>query len=342
MNLYIIKLRQLLEKFKLDAIIIYANSHEDSAMKAIAGTFSILQDHILITKNEVFISTPSYLVADLKQRTNLSILSAPGENETIFPISKILGLNRKIGIAGFFKHADLEIIKPSVVIDLNKQIKIITKFKSDQYICSLQKHSQTLSKIVTSLKFRSGETQVDKANKIRKKLVNKNYDLAFPVCITNGKDLLETTSLSAGNKKINSPDVICVDMGIKKDIFTTDMTRMFFVNNDKAKSVYALIQNIHNEVIQHIVSPKIRFADILDTYDKIVNQSGHEIKMSREDFGHGIGFSLHEEPMLEKSNDIIGTNIVFTIEPTFETEFGLMRIEDMIGILSNGKVLKLT
>ena len=49
-----------------------------------------------------------------------------------------------------------------------------------------------------------------------------------------------------------------------------------------------------------------------------------------------------DEKILEQANRKIGTNIVFTIEPSFDTVFGKMRIEDIIAITSTGKVINLT
>jgi Xaa-Pro aminopeptidase len=65
-------------------------------------------------------------------------------------------------------------------------------------------------------------------------------------------------------------------------------------------------------------------------------------KVENNDFGHGIGFALHEYPTVENQDSKIGTNIIFTIEPTIQTQFGKMRIENMVSIDSKGSVKILT
>ncbi len=342
MNLNILKIRELIKKFNLDAVIIYANGYEDSLMKAISETYSVLQDHILVTKNAAFISTPSYLVSDLGKRTVIPILPAPGENLTIIPISEKVGANKRVGIAGFFKYSDLVKLKPSFVLDLNLHVRELIRFKSDKYIDTLGKHARFLSNTIKNLVFQQGQNQLKIEKDLYKIFLEKEYNLAFPICITSGKDLVKSTSLSASNKTIVNRDVICVDVGIKKDIFTTDITRMFFLKNKQAENAYKFIKNIHQKIITEFLTPKIHFSQIIDEYKKLAKGNSAILKVEDIDFGHGIGFSLHENPMVEEDKGAVGANIVFTLEPTFVTKFGLMRIEDMIGIKSNGMILKLT
>lgn len=342
MDKNILKLRELINKFRLDAIIIYANGYEDSFFKAVTGTFSILQDHIVITQRDVFVSTPSYLVPELEKRTNMPILPAEGESLTILPILKKLGKNKRIGIAGFFKFSDLKKLSPSFIIDLNPNLSDLIKFKSDDYIDQMAFHTKFLSKTINELSFYRGINQLNIKRLLDKKFAGEQFNLAFPILIISGEDLKKTTSLSASNKMIEKNDVVCVDVGIKKEIFVTDMARMFFVNNKNAMQLYKFIKDVHEEIIAEFLTPETRFSEIISEYKKRVRKNREIIKVLEKNFGHGIGFSLHEKPMVEDDQGIIGKNIVFTLEPTFVTKFGLMRIEDMIAIKSDGKVLKLT
>lgn len=342
MNYYIKGFRKLLRKKKLDAILIYANAYNDRYMKAVCGTYSVLQNYILVTQSSVYISEARYLVEDLRKRTTLRILPSKGEALNIYPIREALGTGKRIGIVGDCKYKDIKVLEPSIVLEFTSYSELLLRHKIDEYIEALRKHARNLESIMDSVRIKGGEKQTDIARRIKKRILDSNYDLAFPICVTSGKDLLRSTSLLASEKKIRDNDIICIDMGIKSGIYNTDRTRMYFLKERQAKNLYKRIKDLHTDIIENELNSKMTGKDIVEKYKRNFSNVEGVKDVLEEDFGHGIGFGLHEEPMLERSDDCIGKNTVFTIEPTFVTKYGKMRVEDMVGILSNGIVINLT
>ena len=175
-------------------------------------------------------------------------------------------------------------------------------------------------------------TQEGIAAEFHARAAKQGCNLSFPVCVTSGEDLRISTCLSPKNKLIRNSDIICIDAGLKQDIFTTDMTRMFFLRNPEAEKIYKQLMFAHHEIIDKFIDPELKWTSLINEYQGRFDEIPGVKRCLKEDFGHGIGFALHEHPMLEKSKDIIGCNIIFTIEPTFVTKFGMMRFEYMIAI----------
>ena len=342
MNHYLEKFRQLLLQNRLDALLIYANGYDDRFMRALAGTYSILQDYLLITKTGFIISEPSYLIPETQRRTNVELIPASGEDLIIEPIIKILGPNKRIGIIGNCRFRDVEKLNPSFTVDLTTQTDEIIRFKTDEFIERISKSAEILAKIIETTKIISGENQLEVDKQIKLAIIGSGSQLAFPPCVTSGNDLNISTCLSPKDKHFSDSDIACIDAGLKNDIFTTDMTRMFFVNHPRGQEIYRNLYQKHLEILNGQITKETLFSKLIRMYQEIGETTRGVIKLLPEDFGHGIGFGLHEPPMLEKTDGKIGANIVFTIEPTFVTKFGMMRFEDMIAIDSKGDVKILT
>jgi Xaa-Pro aminopeptidase len=234
-------------------------------------------------------------------------------------------------------------LRPAKIIDLTEEAHEIILHKTDEYISALQKHAVITAEFLKKVQFQPGDTGAARAKKIFEKAIDKNYQLSFPTCVTSGEDLFKTTTVVASETKIKKRDMVCIDMGLKQGIYTTDITRMFFVNNPEAEKIYKEFVAIHNDIIAHFVSPEKTFREVILRYQERLKGNKDIKEVLDDDFGHSIGFALHETPAcIEKTSRTIGRNIVFTLEPTFITKFGKMRIEDMIGIYSNGKVVNLT
>lgn len=341
-NIYLEKFRRLLTQNKVDALLIYANGYDDRFMRALTGTYSILQDYLFITWTDFVISEPGYLIPETKRRTNIELIPADGEDLVIEPIVKILGSNKRMGFIGNCRFRDVEKLNPSFTVDLTTQADQIIRFKTDEFIDKISKPAGILAQIIEGIKIFSGVNQLEVDKRIKQKIIASDGQFAFPPCVTSGNDLNISTCLSPKDKHFSDSDIVCIDAGLKNDIFTTDMTRMFFINHQKGEEIYRSLYQKHLEILNEKVAKETLFSELIGMYREIAEITIGVIKLLSEDFGHGIGFGLHEPPMLEKTDGKIGVNIVFTIEPTFVTKFGMMRFEDMVAINSKGQIEILT
>jgi len=338
------KFHQLLVNQKLDFIIISAANHQDGFFKAALNTHSILSSILVISSKKNFLIEPIYLKPQRQQtilQNKLTFISVSSDRLVNSGLSQVISLNKKIGIIGHADFFTINQLKPKKIIDLTSKATQIIQFKSDQQIKEIHALAKKLSKIFKSLKLKPNINQLDLQKTIKTQIAKLNLDLAFPICITSGQDLKSNTCLNAANKKIKSQDIVCLDIGLKNNLFFTDMTRMKFINHPKAKQLFSLIKKNHHAIINQSLNLNLKFSQLPSIYQKHFAKF-QDIKIKSIDFGHGIGFFLHETPIIEKSNQFIGKNIIFTLEPTFQTKFGLMRVEDMIAINSKGKVDILT
>lgn len=342
MNYYRQQFKKLLTAHDLDHVLVYANTYNGRFMKAIAGTCPLQQNYIIISKHADYLTETRYFLLDIKRRTAMKLLATEGEDYGFIEVMKKVGSGKNVGIVGDFKYQDFASLQPARIVDLTEEAHKIILHKTDEYISVTQKHARVTAEILSKIEFQPGDTGATHAQTIFRTAVQKNYDLSFSTCITSGEDLFETTTVVAGKKKIRRKDMVCIDMGLKQGIYTTDITRMFFVNQPEAQQIYKSIVAIHNDIIAHFVSPEKTFREVISCYQERFHGNKDVKDVPEDDFGHGIGFALHEMPILEKTTRAIGKNIIFTLEPTFVTKFGKMRIEDMIGVFSNGKVVNLT
>src|ERR1043165_698504 len=79
MNYYRQQFKRLLGTHGLDHILVYANAYDGRFMKAIAGTYPILQNYIVISKSADYLTETRYFLLDLKRRTDMKLLATEGE-----------------------------------------------------------------------------------------------------------------------------------------------------------------------------------------------------------------------------------------------------------------------
>lgn len=342
MNHYRQQFRRFLAAHGLDCVLVYANNYDDRFLKAIAGTPSLQQHYVILAKDAEWLTVSRYFALEMARRTDLPLLLAEGEHFAFAEVLKKVGKRTRVGIVGNFKYADIAKLKPSKVVDLTDAAHDLILFKSDEYISAIKGHAKVTAEILGNVRFRPGDTGVFRARQIFAAALDKGYTHSFNTCVTSGKDLFETTTVVAGPRKIRQKDMVCVDMGLRRGIYTTDITRMFFVNHPEAQKLFRGIAAVHNEIIAGFVSPEKTFRDVITCYQERFRGRKGVRAVPEDDFGHSIGFALHEHPIIEKTTRVIGRNIIFTLEPTFFTRFGRMRIEDMVAIDSNGTVVNLT
>lgn len=116
-------------------------------------------------------------------------------------------------------------------------------------------------------------------------------------------------------KKIESGDVITIDMGCKYNGYCSDMTRTIFVDEiqDYMKPVYDLVlknqemtlKQLYDGVNVKILSKMVENDFQFNHFDLV-----HAL-------GHGVGLEVHENPVLSsRANDfILRENMVITDEP---------------------------
>ena len=138
------------------------------------------------------------------------------------------------------------------------------------------------------------------------------------------------------DKKIESGDVITIDMGCKYEGYCSDMTRTIFIDKvpEEVKPVYDLVLKNQLSTIDECKEG----ANIKIISKLVESNFEYNNYMLIHALGHGVGLEIHELPNINSnSSSNLKENMVITDEPGIYLpgKFGV-RIEDTVLITKNG------
>jgi methionyl aminopeptidase len=122
------------------------------------------------------------------------------------------------------------------------------------------------------------------------------------------------------DKPLKIGDILNIDISLSKDGIYADTCRMYFVGecNIQAKRVVKCAQEALYSGIA-VVAPGVSLREIGKAIERVTRKYGYSTV--HEFCGHGIGYSLHEEPQILHYDDassqafILQPGMTFTIEP---------------------------
>jgi methionyl aminopeptidase len=136
------------------------------------------------------------------------------------------------------------------------------------------------------------------------------------VCVSVNEEVVHGIP---GSRKIQSGDIVSLDIGIECQGFFVDMARTFPVGAIE-KDVQRLIDATRESLdvaVRHI-RPGAALNDICGSIQDYVEQKGFSVV--REFVGHGIGRALHEEPQIPNYRltapmPVLSEGMVLAVEP---------------------------
>ena len=328
-------LREDLIKRDIDLLLVYSNSEDFGLDLALNNLKPILFHYYFIDKNgkEGFLEI-DYLVDDLKKHFEGEVI-AFDESSPKDKIYALLQKYNRVAIAGNAPWYHLINLNKELV-DFNQEINEVLKKKEISEIKKIAKIAKITNQILKKAEknIKTGVTQKKIEILLKEEFLKVADKLAFPICITSGEDLKNTTATLPSDKKILKKDIVCIDAGIVKDGFYSDCTRMFFVNNPLAKKDYQRLLSAHFNAIKKI-KEGVSLGELVNIYKQELDVQGLPLEtLETRDLGHSIGFRLHEEPIFFKQgqNENLKENMVITLEPEITVNGYKLRVEDMISI----------
>lgn len=141
-----------------------------------------------------------------------------------------------------------------------------------------------------------------------------------------------------GNRKLENPQLVLVDMGAKQDGYTSDMSRMFHLGrpSKETRERYRAVLEAQMSAI-NAVKPGVKAAQIDAAARAVLEKFGLADKFVHST-GHGLGLEIHEDPRIGKrAKSKMQAGMVVTIEPGIYIEgWGGIRIEDTIVVTDTG------
>ena len=174
-----------------------------------------------------------------------------------------------------------------------------------------------------------GMTEKQIAKKIESYYNENSEGISFAPIVASGENSSKPHSMPS-ERKIESKDIITIDMGCKINGYCSDMTRTIFVGGitEEQKKIYNLV--LKNQQLS--LSEMKDGASIKDITKIVTSNFGLYDYNLVHSLGHGVGLEIHEPPYIRELNDnVLKEKMVITNEPGIYIagNFGI-RIEDTL------------
>ena len=233
-----------------------------------------------------------------------------------------------------------ELIRKYKINNLVETENIIERqrmIKDNDEISKVQKACEITDNCFSYLQsyIKPGMTEKQIANEIENYYKEYADGLSFETIVASGENSSKPHAVPT-DRKIQTQDIITIDMGCKVDGYCSDMTRTIFVGNvpDYVKNVYDLVLKKQQQVIEDMKDGEST-RQLTTMVENDFRLEGYDLIHA---LGHGVGMEIHEAPYINHRSDTqLKENMIVTDEPGIYIpgKFGV-RIEDTIQITKFG------
>lgn len=231
----------------------------------------------------------------------------------------------------YLQKFQVNLVETEGIVENHRLVKDDKEIELIQKACEIT--DNTFSYIKEILKY--GITEKELAFEIEKYMISNGADeLAFNTIVAFGENTSKPHAIPT-DRKLESGDIIQLDMGAKYKGYCSDFSRVIFI--DEMKKEYKEIYDFVLDEQQKIVES---FKDGTNI-KQIIKDREIDYKLKNYDvmhaFGHGLGLYIHEEPVLGSKIDMyLKENSIIAIEPgVYKSGFFGIRIEDTYHITKN-------
>ena len=258
------------------------------------------------------------------------------ENENFFMFCENVGFEENYVTYAKYKefmrkYKTNELVETEGIIEKQRQIKDEEEIANIKKACEITDKcfSHLLSYIKKGMTEKQIAADVDKFFK-----ENGATGTSFDTIIASGENSSIPHAVPT-DRRIQSGDIITIDMGCKYNGYCSDMTRTIFIDyaKESEKKIYDLV--LENQKLS--ISKMEDGANIKDIAKMV------ECNFKLDDYelvhalGHGVGLEVHEGPIISTKNEKnLKVGMCITSEPGIYLpgKFGV-RIEDTILITDN-------
>ena len=343
MNIRIKWLRDQLKSMELEGMIVsnpinvrYLTGLEEEGIFIIAP-----KENVFITDTRYIESVNNKLTIDDEivayDVRNLSKFDYEG----FFMCSHDIGFEEKYVTYETYKKYlqkyQVNLVETEGIIENHRIVKEEDEIEKIQKACQIT--DNTFEYVKKILQY--GMTEKELSFEIEKFMLENGADgVAFESVVAFG----ENTSMPhavPSNRKLESGDIIQLDIGAKYNGYCSDFSRVIFVD---------FVKNEYEDSYQFVLEQQQKIAESFrdgTNVKPIIKNRETDYRLKNFDimhaFGHGVGLCIHEEPILNSKMDLyLIENSVLAIEPGVYKpgRFGI-RIEDTY-LISKNSCINLT
>ncbi len=334
-------LRKVMKAERLDVLLLYSQRGNSPLSQWVAGAACTSAFHYyVLTSLESYFLEVSYRAADLRARTSEMVREAIDEDDLSELMRNSIVAARRIGLAGPAPWSHMQGLSGEVV-DCTSQVEDLTTLKD---VFEQQRISDAAGILRNSLEelasiIQPGVSEKQIAEALLSRLFPLGEGFPFAVSVVSGSRLAESTVGAPSSRVLGDSDWVLIDAGLTRDGFQSDCTRMFFTGQSSARENFQRLVTAHDRVIESL-RPGIRLAEVLSLYRREISSESLPVEtLDVPCLGHGIGFALHERPLIyrEQESDFeLAPGMIFTLEPEIVFPSYRLRIEDMILMTEKG------
>ena len=332
----IAKLRQLMEKNHVDAIIITSPSN----FRYFTGLDSYFWESptrpwfvLIPLLNDPIAIVPSIGLSSLEKTWIDNIVTWDSPNPEDEGISTVLNaihsLKIQKGNIGFelgkesflrMKINDFRKLENQLqnfsIIDSSPLLWELRLIKSQNEIDKIKDIITIASKTFDNLasKISLGMSEIEIANIFKKDIIDNGGDHTLYLACTSGNNGYDQIICDPTDKKTSNGDVLVMDTGSTKDGYFCDFNRNYGFGEIAAetKDCYRCLWQATESAIA-IAKPGISCSDLNDEMLKVLNQFKNS-QNSVGRMGHGLGLQMTEPPSIMKNdNTALEKNMVITL-----------------------------
>lgn len=145
----------------------------------------------------------------------------------------------------------------------------------------------------------------------------------------------------ASDAILKDTDIALIDIGVTKDHYHSDMTRVVFLGtpDSKLKEIHSVVEESLKAALT-LLRPGTFLKDLDKAARDVLSKAGYAAYFTHS-LGHGIGLEVHEYPLVKSStpygNVQLQEGMTITIEPgIYLPGIGGVRLEDTVVITKTG------
>ncbi|MEX2536192.1 MAG: Xaa-Pro peptidase family protein [Trueperaceae bacterium] len=330
------ELPTLLQTLAVDALLVSAPAN----VRYLSGFTTPSDGRVLLTMDGFWLITDARYEAQAAEESRLPVEL---RRDWLPWVAEQVGEGR-LGIEAdsltVATYEELHERSPGILVPLQQILAEKRMVKSAEELASLRKAAQLTDDAFNHILgvLRPGISEVDVALELERVMRSQGAQgKSFDFVVASGYRSAMPHGV-ASPKKLESGDLVTLDLGATVGGYHADMTRAVAIGaiDAQLRAMYdatleALIESLA------VIGPGVTGAQVDAVARAVLSRHGLEQYFAHS-LGHGVGLQIHEGPKLSKdSTDVLASGMTVTVEPgVYIPGKGGVRIEDLVLVTETG------